>query len=284
MKGKVIALAVSAVALSGCALPLPVKVAMWVLDGASYVATEKTIPDHGISLVAQQDCAVLRAIKDGVICRDADAGVMVAEVEPEKPVPEEVAPPLDALAEQTPVKADPEAVEDLEYIEPTEGVMVHRSAVPENEVDIWAIDNELPLESVLDADAPEGAETPAPPVPVIADVVPQPAQVIPAASEAPVVAAVSTPSPAKPEPVVNAVPKRKPVVIAKPIVPAPVLVVARQDVNMRSRPSGRSRVVRPLLRDQLAEVVGDRNGWVRVRAANGAGEGWVDGRYLDEAG
>jgi hypothetical protein len=68
--------------VGACALPVPVQIAHWALDGISYLATEKSLGDHGISLVANQDCAVLRAVLvDGQICRDRDedGGVAVAD-------------------------------------------------------------------------------------------------------------------------------------------------------------------------------------------------------------
>jgi len=65
------ALGASVLLLGGCALPLPVQIASWALDGISYLATEKTVADHGLSMVAQQDCAVLRGLlSEGEFCRD----------------------------------------------------------------------------------------------------------------------------------------------------------------------------------------------------------------------
>ena len=59
--------------LGGCALPVPLQIASWALDGLSYIATEKSMTDHGISVLAQQDCAVLRGILEpGEFCRDFD--------------------------------------------------------------------------------------------------------------------------------------------------------------------------------------------------------------------
>lgn len=56
--------------LSGCAaLPVPVQIASWALDGISVIATQKSITDHGISIVADQDCAVWRGLTDGQLCR-----------------------------------------------------------------------------------------------------------------------------------------------------------------------------------------------------------------------
>ena len=61
--------------LGGCALPVPVQIASWVLDGISYLMTEKSVTDHGLSVLAQKDCAVLRGLMDpGEFCRDFDDG------------------------------------------------------------------------------------------------------------------------------------------------------------------------------------------------------------------
>ncbi len=58
--------------LGGCALPLPLQIASWVVDGASYIATDKSITDHGISMVMNRDCSLLRIISRGEICSDED--------------------------------------------------------------------------------------------------------------------------------------------------------------------------------------------------------------------
>ena len=59
--------------LGGCALPVPVQIASWALDGFSYLLTEKFVTDHGISVLAQKDCALLRGLLDpGEFCRDFD--------------------------------------------------------------------------------------------------------------------------------------------------------------------------------------------------------------------
>ncbi|MDP6787938.1 MAG: SPOR domain-containing protein [Rhodospirillales bacterium] len=60
----------SVVVLSGCAVPLPVRVASWALDGLSYLATQKSVADHGISLVAEQDCSILRGVTQKQFCID----------------------------------------------------------------------------------------------------------------------------------------------------------------------------------------------------------------------
>ena len=66
-------LGTSVLLLGGCALPIPIQVASWALDGISYLVTEKSVADHGLSMLAQKDCAVLRGLlDDGEICRDND--------------------------------------------------------------------------------------------------------------------------------------------------------------------------------------------------------------------
>ena len=67
------ALGAGVILLGGCALPVPVQVASWALDGISYLLTEKSVADHGLSVLAQKDCALLRGLLDpSEICRDFD--------------------------------------------------------------------------------------------------------------------------------------------------------------------------------------------------------------------
>lgn len=65
--------------LGGCALPVPLQIASWAADGISYVMTKKSLTDHGLSMVAQKDCALLRAVVEGNVCRDDDAATMIAD-------------------------------------------------------------------------------------------------------------------------------------------------------------------------------------------------------------
>jgi major membrane immunogen (membrane-anchored lipoprotein) len=53
--------------LGACTLPL--KVTSWTINGVSYVATEKTITDHGLSAIAGRDCAITRAVLGGPLCQ-----------------------------------------------------------------------------------------------------------------------------------------------------------------------------------------------------------------------
>ena len=84
---KIITLGIGALLLSGCALPLPLQIGSWALDGISVLATQKSVSDHGISLVTQKDCAVWRGVLEGEICRnDAASDVMVADDAVKSPV------------------------------------------------------------------------------------------------------------------------------------------------------------------------------------------------------
>lgn len=65
--------------LGGCALPVPLQIASWAADGISYLVTQKSLTDHGLSMVADKDCALLRAVTEGHVCRDDDAATAVAD-------------------------------------------------------------------------------------------------------------------------------------------------------------------------------------------------------------
>ncbi len=71
---KRLAIVASALMLGGCALPVPLQIASWAIDGLVLVATEKTVADHGVSMLAQRDCAMIRIATEGALCRD-DIGV-----------------------------------------------------------------------------------------------------------------------------------------------------------------------------------------------------------------
>lgn len=72
------------VALTGCAMPLSVRLASYAVDAITYLATEKSTTDHGLSLVMNQDCALLRAIKTDSVCVEyQDEGrIVVAALPP----------------------------------------------------------------------------------------------------------------------------------------------------------------------------------------------------------
>lgn len=77
---KSFALGAVALLLSGCAIPVPLQMASWALDGISYVFTKKSITDHGISLVAEKDCALWRVMTEDEICSDSDQAITILAV------------------------------------------------------------------------------------------------------------------------------------------------------------------------------------------------------------
>lgn len=99
--GRFAALGAALLLLGGCALPPAVAIASYVIDVGSFVATGKTATDHGISAIAQEDCAIMRVF-EGQICRDdpdyqlADAGVLepLEPVGPQAILPPSLQPPL----------------------------------------------------------------------------------------------------------------------------------------------------------------------------------------------
>lgn len=82
-----ILLLLSATALGGCGLvPPAISIASFAADALSYAVSGKSVSDHGLSMVMQEDCAVLNFVKGEAICapgphpeiemvapRDADA-------------------------------------------------------------------------------------------------------------------------------------------------------------------------------------------------------------------
>jgi hypothetical protein len=54
--------------LGGCGLPPAISAASWALDGISYLASGKSVTDHAISEVAQQDCALFRVVQGRDLC------------------------------------------------------------------------------------------------------------------------------------------------------------------------------------------------------------------------
>jgi hypothetical protein len=61
--------------LSACAAPMPLKIASWALDGVSYLTTQKSVMDHGLSALNGKDCAALRVVTEGSACRSNIPGV-----------------------------------------------------------------------------------------------------------------------------------------------------------------------------------------------------------------
>ena len=85
-----ILLLLSATALGGCGLVAPaISIASFAADAFSYAVSGKSVSDHGLSMVMQEDCAVLNFVKGEAICAPG-------------PHPEiEMATPRDPEAERT---------------------------------------------------------------------------------------------------------------------------------------------------------------------------------------
>ncbi len=79
------AVVLCSVLLGACSMPVPLKITSWALDGIAYLTTEKSVTDHGLSLVAQQDCALWRGVTGEQICRSEEGtaiAVAAAEGQP----------------------------------------------------------------------------------------------------------------------------------------------------------------------------------------------------------
>jgi hypothetical protein len=101
-------LSIAGFLLSGCALPVPIQAASWAIDGISYLATNKSLMDHGISAVRGQDCATFRIVTDGNVCRPNSPIALDPALSPDlapAPIPDpdlvvytevsEIPPPID---------------------------------------------------------------------------------------------------------------------------------------------------------------------------------------------
>lgn len=80
----------SILVLAGCvSIPPAITIASWVINGASYAVSGKSVSDHAISAVLEKDCATWRIIKGDPICVDYPAEetpVMVAGSDEPKPI------------------------------------------------------------------------------------------------------------------------------------------------------------------------------------------------------
>lgn len=65
--------------LSGCAMPAAFTVASFALDSGSYAMSGKTLSDHGLSLAAEEDCAMVRVLDEGEEVCQEQPGYEVAE-------------------------------------------------------------------------------------------------------------------------------------------------------------------------------------------------------------
>ena len=71
MKTRVILMARPCIiAVQGCALPVPGRAVSWTVDGIVLVTTDKSVSDHGISMITQKDCSFLRGFTKQQFCID----------------------------------------------------------------------------------------------------------------------------------------------------------------------------------------------------------------------
>lgn len=143
--GKTLPVIGMALFLSGCALPVPLQIASWALDGISFLATEKSLTDHGISIVAQKDCALWRGLKGDDVCSSYDDAetFAVAAVE-QQAAPAEAMPDEDIAA-----IADFETAAGKSDVEP---VVASKPETRRNEGDRLMISGKRIWSERLDAD------------------------------------------------------------------------------------------------------------------------------------
>ena len=67
------------VLLSGCAAPPALVIASYGADGLSYLASGKSLEDHGLSYALDEDCALHRVILEQPICSDFKPADVQAE-------------------------------------------------------------------------------------------------------------------------------------------------------------------------------------------------------------
>ena len=79
--------------LSGCLLPTPVSIVTSGFDAVSFVASGKTVTDHGVSLVMGEDCALVRVL-EGEVCREERGFEVAASSELLAPLPRDGDPLL----------------------------------------------------------------------------------------------------------------------------------------------------------------------------------------------
>src|SRR5258708_18592467 len=73
-------LALMPLLLCGC-VPPAVAVASYVVDGVSYAASGKSLSDHGISVVKDEDCASWHFFVGRAVCEDPGKPVPPAPLE-----------------------------------------------------------------------------------------------------------------------------------------------------------------------------------------------------------
>ena len=70
--------------LAACGLPPAVTVASFAIDAISLAVSDKTVADHALSQIVQQDCSIWRGFT-GDICIDEDSTIAVAAADGQPP-------------------------------------------------------------------------------------------------------------------------------------------------------------------------------------------------------
>jgi len=129
--GRLTAAAAVSVLASACALP-PIVTAITIgADVMSLAGTGKTVTDNGISMVLQQDCALLRAF-EGSVCKDFAPG---------EDTPEGALVALNPLTDTTldPSATDPmTAPRSLAYLDGTLGLAIASGPLGERDAPLLA--------------------------------------------------------------------------------------------------------------------------------------------------
>ena len=55
--------------LTACGVPTAVTIASYAVDGASFWSTGRSVTDHGISILLQEDCALFRVVRGEAVCQ-----------------------------------------------------------------------------------------------------------------------------------------------------------------------------------------------------------------------
>jgi len=90
--------------LSGCAIPATLVIASYGADGLSYLSSGKSLEDHGISTVLDEDCALHRVLIQKPICKDfnpPNPGILFAKAPSEPagtPASAPAAEPIESAA------------------------------------------------------------------------------------------------------------------------------------------------------------------------------------------
>ena len=117
-------------AVAACSIPTPLTVVTFAFDGVSMMVSGKTLGDHALSAVANEDCAMWRVLKDRPICRDPETPDAVLAAVPVVDEPSPAAQELDE-AEIAITEAVPETMDTYQgtYIETVSASRPQREAV-----------------------------------------------------------------------------------------------------------------------------------------------------------